>query len=184
MKVKTIVKQALKWLLITAAAHLIAFLLFAVILGDATYQMAFDNPDDLSAPIISTLAFDLAFVVFFAVGFEKFWGLPSSEKAALKTLGKDPTFSLLRYFVQKHGKNAIYAAALSLLFQLPFFFFFNKYGFVFVESVFLERFYVLDAGAYLFLPHSALALLLNALWFALTFSAVRFVSVWKASRDD
>lgn len=184
MKIKKIAKMTLKWLLIALACHLLSLVMFGILLSDATYQMAWDTPEDLHAPIVSTLAFDLAMTVLLAIGVEKFWGLSATERAHLRSAGKDPAFSLPRHFFGTEGVSLLCGFAVALVLQLPFLAFFSSYGFSFVETVLLERVYIMDAGFYLFFDSALLGWLLSSLWFILVFAAVRFINLLRTVKED
>jgi len=76
-------------------------------------------------------------------------------------------------------------AAASLLFQLPFLFFFMKYGYGYHEALIFETLYIGDIGVYLFLGNAVVGALLIALaWFIVYFLGVLlFVApIWNMGR--
>ena len=181
---KAILKTALKWLLILLLAHLLCMLLYGMILKGTTYDLAYDYPDDLSVPSMLTWIFGAAFTVLFVFGIQRFDGLSPSDKSELKKARREGSFSAPLQWRKRYLGELLTSSGLLLVLQIPFAAFFAKYGFSFLESVLLERFFILEAGAYLLTGSVLLGILFNLLWWALWLFVVRFFSILLTAKSD
>ena len=102
---------------------------------------------------------------------------PQTTKSEIRKAHREGSFSPLSFWKQHYLAELLTATVLCFLLQLPFMGFFGKYGFSFMETTLIERFYVIDAGPYLVTGSALTGLLISTLWLTLWLFAVRLLSI-------
>lgn len=176
-KLMTFLQRPLKWLGILLAVHIVGMILYGMLLANTTYDMAFDFPDDLSTPNLLTWVFGGTITVAFVLMLQRFDSLPQTTKSEIRKAHREGSFSPLSFWKQHYLAELLTATVLCFLLQLPFMGFFGKYGFSFMETTLIERFYVIDAGPYLVTGSALTGLLISTLWLTLWLFAVRLLSI-------
>ncbi|MBQ8432648.1 MAG: hypothetical protein IJX28_07165 [Clostridia bacterium] len=175
----------LKWLGLLLAAHVVAWLLFSMLLSGAAEQIAYYEPERLGNVYLMTLMFDLSFIPLFFTLLHKVSPLANTERNAVRQAQKEPGFTLLAYWKTHRLHPTLYALGAYALLQLPFLPFFFHFGFSFLsaDSILLDRFYLLDAGFYLVTGSAFLGWLLSLFYFALIMFLFDFFRLRRAITD-
>ncbi len=173
----------LKWLGLWLLAHVIGQLLFGMILGPAASQREYFEPETLHITYVSTLIFDAAYLVVFVLIQNRILSMPPSVRNEIRQAAKEPGFSPLRTWRKLYLRDTLYAVILFSVLQLPFLFFFSKFGLSFSEAIFMDKFYLMDAGFYLVTQSAVLGWLLSSFYFALVLFLFHLLSVRRVAAD-
>ena len=173
-------KTLLRWLGVLLASHFVVNLLFSLIFFRIIVQMWEDYPD---AGNRTLFFFGAAIYLIIAIFNARVESSSYEYQDGLHEAMKQPGFSLIGYYKRNLLKNKLEPIVLSALLQLPLVISYALIGLKLDELTKLERFYIMDAGAYAVTHNPILGLLLNILVFAALLILTSFIALVSAKRD-
>ena len=172
MKAKNF-KKAVNWLGILILYHLIAMIIYGLFVSSMVTQLAIQ--EIYSEARVSVFVFDIILCVLFSVAYCKVESSFTAYRKDLRQSMKEEGFSLITYFKEKKLKDLIIKVIVFAIFQLPFLLFFSIWGLSYIATTGIEKFYIVDAGAYAIVGIPILGFILNTLLFSVIFIGVDLI---------
>lgn len=169
-------RKMVRWFGLLLVAHVIATIVFGIVLSSTVAQMSEEDP----ARTVSVILWFDALLALLILAYVARGDLAFTEgRREMREEIKAGSFSIWRYFnvVEYAIKMAIVAA-----FQLPFVVFFAIFGMTLQHPTLFEQFFIMDAGCYLLTNSAILGLLLNTLLFGAIYALVKIVFLTIGSR--
>lgn len=168
------IKKIINWFGILIAAHVGGLILFALFLSNSLTAIAEDEPNTVS---LSIFVFNVAFQIFFAALFVNLETTFVEYRRKMRESLRTNNFTTFEYFKQTHLKEDMIKLAVFAVFQIPFIIFFASFKLSLFAMTGLERFYIMDAGAYVITNSAFLGFLLNTALFSVIYLSVRLASL-------
>ena len=176
-------RSLIKWFVILAAAHVVALLLFDLIL----YQLfipADDYIEDYNAVNRNLFIYTQCITIAVSMLMARFEMSYADYRKNLRHAAAEPGFSLIGYYKEKHLRPHLLRLALYTVYQLPFLISYAAQGFVHTNMTLLETAYIYDVGAYVLTGSAILGLLLNVVCFAVLHAGLYLFNLLLTRREE
>ena len=171
-------KKTVNWLGVIILLHLAAMLLFGLFMASSVESIAKDAPGEAYSAV---LVYDIVIYTAFALLYRKLETSYSDYRRNIKNALKGHDFSWSKYYKENFLKIDLIRYCVLVAIQLPFALFYQILGLSLTAITPVERFYIIDAGAYGITGSSILGFLLNSVLLAVIYFAVNiitFVVTW------
>ena len=167
---RTTFRKAINWLGILVIGHIASLIIFSLMLSGSVAEMSLYYPIRANRSVfVFNVVFDLVFAFMYFKLKTSFVDYQKSFKEIVRADG----YSFAKYFKEEILKEQIMMSVVLALFQIPFVIFYAIWGFSLLYPILLEKFYIMNAGAYLVSNSAILGWLLNTLMFTFVFFAIR-----------
>jgi len=176
-------RSLIKWFAILAAAHIVALLLFDLLL----YQLfipADDYIEDYNTVNRNLFIYTQCITIAMSMLMARIEMSYADYRKALRHAAAEPGFSIIGYYKEHHLKNHLLRLALYTVYQLPFLISFTAQGFVHTNMTLLESAYIYDVGAYVMTGSAILGLLLNVVCFAILHAGLYLFNMLLTRREE
>lgn len=171
---RDLIKKSINWFGILIAAHVGGMIIFMLFLSNSLTAIAEDEPNTVS---LSIFLFNIAFQIFFSVLFVNLETTFVEYRRKMREALRENRFSTVEYFKQRHLKEDIIKLVIFTVFQIPFAIFYGSFRLSLFAMTGFEKFYIMDAGAYVMTNSAILGFLLNSLLFGIIYLSVRLASL-------
>ncbi|MBQ7829644.1 MAG: hypothetical protein IJ345_05175 [Clostridia bacterium] len=168
------IKKAINWFGILIAAHVGGMIIYELFLSNSLSSIVEDEPNTVS---LSIFIFNIAFQIFFSALFVNLETTFVEYRRKMREALRESSFSTVEYFKQRHLNEDLIKLAIFTVFQIPFVIFYGSFKLSLFAMTGLERFYIMDAGAYVMTGSAILGFLLNTLLFGIIYLSVRLASL-------
>lgn len=176
-------RKLVKWFGIVAVLHLVAMLVFGILLSSNV--AALEDADAFDEASVTVFFFDIAINIVFVIVYMKAVSSFADYSKAIAAAMKEEAFSVIGYYKTAYLKLDLLRIAVFAVFQLPFVIFASIFGISFLYSSGIERFYIFEAGYYALTGSPILGFLISVAVFAvcLIISEIISIAAEKRSRD-
>lgn len=177
---RILIKNAIKWCCILLGVHIVAMIFYALIMSNSITAMISD--EEFGRAYRSVFGFGVIFNALFSLVYTKadvsFVDYRRDLREDIKA-GK----GFFEAWKETHLYDDLIKVGVYLVIQLPLVIFYAILGYSLVYSLWIEEFYIMNAGAYLLTGSALLGVLLDTLIFGILFFAARLFFVFLAYRS-
>ena len=175
-------RKLVKWLGIVVVLHLVAMLFFGMFFSSNI--AALEALGDFGEASLTVFLFDIGVNIIFVVIYAKAVSSFADYSKAITAAMKEPSFTVIEYYKNTYLKLDLLKIAVFAVFQLPFVIFAAVFGISFLNSTFMERFYIFEAGYYALTGSAILGFLISVVVFAVCLIAAEILSIAAEKRSS
>ena len=177
---RSLIKHAIKQVGIVLLVHLVAMIVYLLTWSSSITRMMLD--EEIVRAHSSVFWFGVIICALFALIYTKADISYVEYRKELKESLREGA-SVWQIFCQKHLAKDLIKVGVFALLEIPFLIVSLIVPYSLLMPIFLENFYVMDAGAVLMTGSAWLGILLNIVRFGVVFFAFRLLAVSLACRD-
>ncbi len=157
-------RTCVRWVGLLLLAHLVAMLIFGLVVSQSVTSMMEDYPERAYRTIF---IYDTVFLLIFTLVFARINSSYTEYRKSLREASKLEGFSAFGFYRQTKLKEHLIKVGIFAVLQLPFTVFFACWGLDVIYITGFEQFYILDAGSYAMTGSWILGFLLSVLIFGI-----------------